>query len=117
MSDSAKKGIKIGASIVVLIIAFFMIRGSVRDELVDSVNTRVFKDKDSGELFRVSIGPGKKYFPAENPNTGQMTLFPTEVCFKNECGDNEGTRVILNTLLDKPGPTFCPKCGALVSSR
>ncbi len=116
MSDTTKQGIKIGAAALLLIIAVFAIRGSFSDELVETVNTRTFMDKDSGELFKIEIKPGAKYFPAENPKTGEMTLYPTEVCFKNECGDAGGTRVILNSLLKKPGPTVCSKCGAFVSS-
>ncbi len=117
MSDSAKKGIMLAGSLLVLIVALIFVRGAFHDELAESVNTHVFMDKDSGELFNVEIKPGEKFFPAENPKTGEMTLFPTEICFKNECGSAGGTRVILNTILDKPGPTYCPKCGALVSSR
>ena len=117
MSDSAKKGIMLGGSLLLLVVALFMVRGAFRDELAESVGSREYMDKDTGELFKVELVPGEKSFPAKNPKTGEMTLYPTEICFKNECGNSGGPRVILNTLLGKPGPTLCPKCGALVSSR
>ena len=50
----------------------------------------------------------------KSANTGRMTLYPTEVCWRGECGQRGGTHVILNTWLDVEGPTRCPVCGSTV---
>jgi hypothetical protein len=51
-------------------------------------------------------------YPHENPRTGKNTLYPTEVCYKNECAQRGGTRVILNPWLGVKEPTRCPVCSA-----
>ncbi|NOX59304.1 MAG: hypothetical protein GXP29_10660 [Planctomycetes bacterium] len=117
MSDTTKKRIITVTAIVLVGYAFISIWGMFGDDMQDALGTRTFMDKDSGELFQVEVKEGVKFFPAKNPSTGEMTLYPTEVCYKNECKDAGGTPVIMNQLVGKSGPTFCPKCGALVSPR
>lgn len=43
-------------------------------------------------------------------------FYPVEYCFENTCGPEGGTPVVLNLYLGDNSPTFCPKCGAEVSS-
>jgi hypothetical protein len=48
-------------------------------------------------------------------NTG----YPAEACYWTADGGTktEPTWVLMNAVLGKPGPTFCPDCGRLVVAR
>lgn len=80
-----------------------------------SANSRILKDAESGELVEIEVRPGMGPYPHENPKTGKKTLYPTEICFANDCDRKGGTRVILNAWLGVDKPTLCPNCGALVT--
>jgi hypothetical protein len=79
-----------------------------------AANTRILMDAETGELIAVDVADGFGPFPAVNPDTGRRTLYPTEVCYANDCAARGGTRVILNRYLGKERPTYCPNCGAEV---
>ncbi len=114
MSDNAKKGIVATVAFLLVGYAVYALFSSFGDEVLDAANTRTFMDVNTKKLYQVEIKEGEKFYPKKNPSTGEMTLYPTEVCYKNDCLNAGGTHVILNEILGEKGPTFCPKCGALV---
>lgn len=59
----------------------------------------------------VETGQTRFYKVGVRPDEG---FYPAEYCFRNSCGPDGGTPVILNAYLGKDGPTTCPKCGAPV---
>jgi len=77
---------------------------------------RVLKDAETGELFEFEFGftLDTPPYPHENPKTHKKTLYPTEICYWDQCGKKGGTRVILNGWLGKGGTTNCPVCGHIV---
>jgi hypothetical protein len=114
MSDSAKKGILVTVAVVLVGYALYTLLGSFGDDVQKAANTQWYMDKDTKKLYDIELKEGMKPYPVKNPSTGDMTLYPTEVCYKNECQAAGGTHVIMNELLGIPGSTYCPKCGALV---
>jgi len=115
MNDSLKRGILIGAVVLLVVACGYYAWSSMgRDEIVQAANTRVLMCSETGELFEVQLTPDFGAFPHQNPKTGTMTLYPTEICYWNQCGDRGGTRVILNHWLGEEGPTHCPVCGHVV---
>lgn len=75
---------------------------------------RTLMDRETGELFELPTADLKPY-PMPHPKTGQNTLYRTEICYwGEECRKRGGTRVIMNQLLGKEGPTYCPVCGHVV---
>ncbi len=67
---------------------------------------------ETGYGFKIEIGEGFKGWPVKAPDTGQMTGYPAEACYRDQCGQKQGgTWVILNETLGKPGETLCPACG------
>jgi hypothetical protein len=57
--------------------------------------------------------------PVLSPFTGKKTGYPAELCYWTKEGKikETPTPVLLNELVGKPGPTFCPDCGRLVVGR
>ena len=100
-------------ALVLVVLAARSLWNAVREPKVPA-DSRTLMDLETGDLFEVSVDALAEGYPYTNPKTGEKTLYPTEVCYANECGNIGGTHVILNELLGKKGPTFCPRCGALV---
>ena len=115
MDESLKRKIMIGAVILLVAVCGYYAWSSVgNDPVVRSANARVLMCAETGELFSIELTPDLPPYPHENPKTQRKTVYPTEVCYWNECGSKGGTRVILNSWLDKEGPTYCPVCGHVV---
>jgi hypothetical protein len=73
---------------------------------VDSTNNKAFKHRNA-------IGES---IPIVSPYSGLNTGYPGEPCYWTADGQAKADPdwVILNQVLGKPGPTFCPVCGRLV---
>jgi len=108
-----KKALMGIVALVLLVFAVRAVWNTVGEPDVPA-NTRTMMDVNTGELFEMPVTEDWGPYPHKNPKTGEMTLYPTEVCYANECLEAGGTHVIMNTLLGKEEPTFCPRCGALV---
>ncbi len=80
-----------------------------------AAETPLFVDVDSGKTFPLALTAGLT-LPVKSPFTGKSTGYPAELCFWTKDGKPKAdpTAVVLNELLGKPGPTFCPDCGRLV---
>ena len=67
---------------------------------------------NTGHRFMIEIGEGFKGWPVKAPDTGNMTGYPAEACYWDQCGQKQkGTWVVLNRTLGKDGETLCPECG------
>ena len=113
MSDQQKR---IGA-IVLTVVALGLLAGmawrNFGGETV-AADVRILMDSETGELVEVPTTEIKPW-PMVNVRTGKQTLYQTEVCYwGEECRKAGGTRVIMNELLGKKGPTHCPVCGHVV---
>ena len=114
MSDGLKKTLAGLAALILVIFAVRSFRNSLGDSTAEAANTRTLMDVETGELFEVEVDENFGPFPMVNPKNGNKTLYATEVCYARTCLDKGGTHVIMNELLGKEGPTYCPQCGALV---
>lgn len=108
----------VGVAIVIVGLAVVYVNG--RDlfgesKLASDSRDRWFIDAESNKAFRYRIKLGDQ-FPIESPFTHKKTGFPAELCFWTKDGKvkNEPTPVLLNQVVGKRGPTFCPDCGRLV---
>ena len=115
MDEGLKRNLIIAFAVVAIAVCLYaVVRGFGEDPVVKSANTVTLMCAETGRLFEVELKEDMPPFPHENPKTGGMTLYPTEVCWRGECGQRGGTHVILNTWLDVEGPTRCPVCGSTV---
>ncbi len=110
MTDQQKR---IGAAVLVVaalgLLAIVAWRSFRTEET--PADYRMLMDSETGELFKIKAVDLKPY-PMLNSKTGQDTLYRTEVCYwGEECRKAGGTHVIMNELLGKEGPTYCPVCG------
>ena len=115
MDEELKRKLIVGFAVVAIgVCLYLVVRSFGRDEVVKSANAVTLMCSETGKLFDVELTPDLAPYPHENPKTGRMTLYPTEVCWRGECAKRGGTRVILNTWLDIEGPTRCPVCNSIV---
>jgi hypothetical protein len=80
-------------------------------------NDRIFVDAKTGQAFHHTLSLDDRY-PIKAPSGGN-TGYPAELCYWNKDGTpkkpgEEPTAVLMNSWLNKSGPTFCPECGRLV---
>ena len=115
MDEGLKRKLIVGFAVVAIgVCLYLVVRSFGRDEVVKSANAVTLMCSETGKLFEVELTLDTPPYPHENPKTGRMTLYPTEVCWRGECAERGGTRVILNTWLDIEGPTRCPVCNSIV---
>ena len=113
MSDQQKKIGAIALTVVALGLLAGMVWRSFGTEEVPA-DFRILMDIETGDLVKIPTADVKPY-PMTNPKTGEDNLYRTELCFwGEECRKAGGTRVIMNELLKKKGPTYCPVCGHVV---
>ncbi|CAN5647620.1 hypothetical protein BH09PLA1_BH09PLA1_06240 [soil metagenome] len=105
-----------GAVLVIgLGVAVYVFRGSFgADGVAANANERVFVDQETGKTFNVEMTAGMK-IPTKAPS-GKETGYPAELCWWTKDGKirAEPFAVVLNQIMGKDGPTFCPDCGRLV---
>jgi len=119
MDESLKRNLVITVTVLCVGVCGYYVWSTFgQDKVADSVNTIVLKCAESGEEFEVRLTADFPPYPHENPKTHAQTLYPAEVCYwGEECRKRGGTRVILNSLLGKEEPTYCPVCGHIVRPR
>jgi hypothetical protein len=84
----------------------------------DAVNIsseRMFVCSETGKAFEYTLVAGDKV-PIQSPHSGKRTGYPAELCYWTKDGKikESPTAVLMNSALNKPGPTFCPDCDRLV---
>lgn len=100
----------IGAGAIAVYFSAF--RADAQSQLVDLNRFRWYIDED-GKAFTHELKIGAPSVPTL-PSGKQA--FPAELCFWTKDGKpkDRPTPVLLNSYVNKPGPTFCPDCDRLV---
>jgi len=115
MNDAWKKRLVAGLAVAAVGYFAYSVYTNFGGESTSLADHRVLQDINTGRNYRVNITrEGYGPYPHESPDTGESTLYPTEVCYWDQCGEAGGTRVILNTWRKLPEPTSCPVCGHTV---
>jgi len=97
--------------------AGYMVYGAIRgNPVVAEANDRIYIDSETGQSFHVKLDAlvGQS-IPIKSPS-GHNSGYPAELCYWTKDGKPkpDPTPVLLNILIGKSGPTFCPDCGRLV---
>jgi hypothetical protein len=85
------------------------------DPAITSAESPLFIDAQNGKTFHMTLKEGM-HIPVVSPYSGKETGYIAELCYWTKDGKakKDPTPVLLNELIGKPGPTFCPECGRLV---
>ncbi len=118
--DSPKGKVAAGLLVLAGLLAIYY---SVRNNLGPSEAARMSSERfmvcaETNQSFKITVKPGLE-FPCKSPYSGRNTGYPAELCYWTRDGQikQSPTCVLLNSVINKPGPTFCPECGRLVVPR
>jgi hypothetical protein len=114
-STNLRKVLTIGITAIAIVIAgWFIWRAFSTPSYVVNANTRWFVDTETGKPFQDELKAGTR-LPIRAPS-GKQSGYLAELCYWNADGSHrkEPSKVVLNSSLGKPEPTFCPDCGRLV---
>ena len=107
-------------AIVLILLGVVAIYLSVKSNLGESEaaalsRKRTFICSETLKPFSYTVKEGER-FPVPSPFSGKNTGYPAEPCYWTKDGQikSEPSYVLLNELVHKSGPTFCPDCGRLV---
>jgi len=95
---------------------FFIWKAMAPSEAEALSHDHVFVDSKTMKPFNHELQIGDM-IPVQAPSGGK-TGYPAELCFWTKDGKEkkEPTAVLLNQIIGKTGPTFCPECGRLVKA-
>ena len=116
LNGPAGRAITVGFLLAAAGISSWVIYSYARqDPTVAEAENPVFVDVDSGKSFHQRLTLDL-HVPCKSPFTGKATGYPAELCYWTKDGKQKAdpTAVVLNEVLGKDGPTFCPDCGRLV---
>jgi hypothetical protein len=116
MNGSGGKIAAIFVALLCLTAAGWAVWSSVApSDAAAAANDPWFVDAETGKAFHMQLKVGMS-IPVKSPFMGHMTGYPAELCYWTKDGHvkKDPTPVLLNSEIDKPGPTFCPDCGRLV---
>lgn len=103
------------AALAVLVLVVVFVWRAVNVD--DPTTSRMFMDAGTSPPtpFRAALTVGMAV-PIKAPSGGN-TGFPAETCFWTKDGQTktDPTYVLVNQAAGRPGPTFCPDCGRLVT--
>jgi hypothetical protein len=110
---------QIVAALICLLALFgaaYQVKSYLQGNTPGDPNLKTYVDSTTGQTFKHRLRSGETV-PIISPYTNAPTGYPGFPCYWTKSGDlkQEPTWVILNSLLGKPEPTFCPDCGRLVS--
>lgn len=111
----------VGALVFIVIaigIVYWMIQNfSGKPQSGFDASQRVFIDSETLKPFNYELKLNDTV-PVSSPFSGKKTGYPAEMCYWTKDGTikEEPTPVLLNEAVGKPGPTFCPDCGRLVTA-
>jgi hypothetical protein len=117
LSGRTGKVVGIAVALVAVAVAVVIARDSFGPPReTRNSNDRMFICAETGKPFEYTIKRGDM-FPVKSPHSGKNTGYEAEKCFWTADGKTkaEPTYVLLNELVKKPGPTFCPDCGRHVT--
>jgi hypothetical protein len=110
------KIVGIVATLLLLGVLVFAVRNTFGPSEAEAHSrNRWFVDAKTGQPFKFELTAGVQV-PVAAPSGGN-TGYPAELCFWTKDGKpkTEPTPVLLNSMVGKTGPTFCPDCGRLVT--
>lgn len=115
LESSTGKFVAVGASVVLIALAGYVVVQSIRGDTPDSARHTMFICTETGKPFEHQNKIGETQ-PILSPHSGKNTGVPAEACYWNADGSTKTTPtwVLLDELAGKPGPTFCPDCNRLV---
>lgn len=95
----------------------FVLKDSFTGRAAAMSRDRMFICSKTGKTFEYTLKVGDK-LPVQSPHSGEKTGYPAEACFWTADGGikKEPTWVLLNQYAGKPGPTYCPDCGRIVTA-
>lgn len=102
------------AAVILVVVAIAAILVSVKSSFRGNPTPeRWFVDASTGQPFQVELKVGMT-IPVKAPSGGDG--YPAELCYWTADGGTKSvpTKVLLNSWIGKPGPTFCPDCHRLV---
>jgi hypothetical protein len=112
----AKSGIvkTIALAGVVILLVFYAL-SFFKSDAMDDASTSTYVCSETGKPFKHANKVGET-IPILSPFSGKNTGYPAEACFWTADGSTkkDPTWVLLNSVVGKTGPTFCPDCGRLV---
>lgn len=103
----------VAAAAIVLVIVLRLNLGDT--EAVAQSKNRIYIDAETGKPFEHELKAGDTV-PLMSPS-GKPSGFPAELCYWTPDGKikDKPTPVLLNEYVGKPGKTYCPDCGYLVT--
>jgi hypothetical protein len=115
MDSGAGKATVLAIVLMAVGLCVWAITGAVHGDTPGDPSSSTYVCSETGKAFKHHNVLGES-MPIMSPYSGKETGYPAEPCYWNADGTikTEPTWVILNKLLGKPGPTFCPDCGRLV---
>jgi hypothetical protein len=104
------------ACVLALVGAAYAVRSFFQGDVPGDPNLLTYVDSTTGQTFKHRNQLGES-LPVISPYTNAPTGYPGFPCYWTKSGElkKDPTWVILNSLLGKKEPTFCPDCGRLVS--
>jgi hypothetical protein len=110
------KAAAVGILLVGIALAAWSIKSTLGpDQAAVWAANATFVCAESGKPYTHQIQRGES-IPMMSPFSGKKTGYPAELCNWTADGKpkEQFTPVLLNSYVNKPGPTFCPDCGRLV---
>lgn len=114
LNSGAGKVVSALVCVAAIGLAAFLIYTNLGSNPAVAANQRVFMDVATGQTFGHELTIGEE-IPITAPS-GQKTGYPTEACNWTKDGKpgEKIAYVVLNEMVGKTGPTFCPDCDRLV---
>ncbi len=115
LSSPAGKSVAVVLFLSVLGLAIYSTRAYLKGDTPDTAFSTMYIDSESGKTFQ-HVNKIGDTLPLLSPFSGKNTAWPAEACYWNIDGSakKDPDWVLLNSLVGKPEPTFCPVCGRLV---
>jgi hypothetical protein len=114
-ASSGGRLVAIAIGVVGLVIVIWTIKGTFGESDAAAISAdRIYIDSTTMKPFQHELRIGET-IPVKAPSGG-MTGYPAELCYWTKDGkiNPKPTPVLLNEVIGKSGPTFCPVCGRLV---
>ena len=117
LNSPTGKNLAIGGAILMVLVAVFLVWRAMGPGEAEALSRdRAFIDAQTMKGFNHFIAIGET-IPIDAPSGGK-TGYPAELCYWTKDGKTKkiATAVLLNANVGRPGPTFCPDCGRLVTA-
>jgi hypothetical protein len=112
------KRIGVGIAMVMIGSAAYLLTRSLKSAVPEDAYSTTYICTETQKPFRHRNQIGETQ-PVLSPHSGKNTGVTAESCFWTADGTakNEPSWVLLEELVGRPGPTFCPECRRLVVPR